>query len=149
MTQDTSQPVPQSKRLEVLDILRGFALLGILLANTGNYSLYQMQPSGIKARFPYPKINEFLDVFHYFLVTFWNWVFTDLLSKRVGRTTQLVLPPIVLPSGYRTHTRSSHLGRRHISILRLGGCAPAAVPQHGAAKIDFGGGLAHDLASAI
>ena len=65
MTQDTSQPVPQSKRLETLDILRGFALLGILLANTGNYSLYQMQPSGIKARFPYTKINEFLDAFHY------------------------------------------------------------------------------------
>jgi len=59
-----SNPVPPSQRLEILDILRGFALLGILLANSANFSLYFLQSDETKAAFPFPQADRFLDAFH-------------------------------------------------------------------------------------
>lgn len=47
-----SAPRPPARRLEVLDALRGVALLGVLLANLRDFSLYAFLPEAARAALP-------------------------------------------------------------------------------------------------
>ena len=56
----TSGPVDPGKRIEIIDILRGFALLGILLNNMLYFSGYSFLPFATMKQWPHFQLNEAL-----------------------------------------------------------------------------------------
>jgi uncharacterized protein len=58
-------PVQQQERAQILDILRGFALLGICIANAGYFSLYIFQKPEQLALLPTASIDTWLIHFQY------------------------------------------------------------------------------------
>ena len=63
-----TKPVDQKERAQILDILRGFALLGICLANAGYFSLYIFQkPDGLAALSTAP-VDNWLKWVHYIFI---------------------------------------------------------------------------------
>lgn len=69
MSQTTFSPVKPSERYIILDALRGFALLGICLANYPEFSLYTFQPADVAASMPSAGVDR--------IVRFWQYVFID------------------------------------------------------------------------
>ena len=61
-------PVSANERADVLDILRGFALLGILLANSAVFSQYIMQDPKVTATWPTAAADKILGWFHFAMV---------------------------------------------------------------------------------
>ena len=56
-TKDIS-PVKASERFAILDILRGFALLGICMANFPEFSLYNFLPQDISVPLKWNELNN-------------------------------------------------------------------------------------------
>lgn len=69
MSQTTFSPVKPSERYVILDALRGFALLGICLANYPEFSLYTFQPADVAASMPSAGVDR--------IVRFLQYVFID------------------------------------------------------------------------
>lgn len=69
MSQTTFSPVKPSERYIILDALRGFALLGICLANYPEFSLYTFQPADVAASMPSAGVDR--------IVRFLQYVFID------------------------------------------------------------------------
>lgn len=80
---EAQQPAPTShrNRAEILDILRGFALLGICVANYPFLSLYIFQTPEIMAAMPTATIDHWLKYFHF---TFIDGKFYTLFSLLFG-----------------------------------------------------------------
>lgn len=69
MSKTTFSPVKPSERYVILDALRGFALLGICLANYPEFSLYTFQPADVAASMPSAGVDR--------IVRFLQYVFID------------------------------------------------------------------------
>lgn len=80
-TTDSSIPLPQNERVTILDILRGFALLGIGLANYGTISLYFFQTPEMRSSMPTYEIDQWLI---YANTAFINGKFYSLFSLLFG-----------------------------------------------------------------
>lgn len=61
-------PVKPSERYIILDALRGFALLGICLANYPEFSLYTFQSSEIAAAMPSAGVDRIVHFLQYMMV---------------------------------------------------------------------------------
>lgn len=61
-------PVSASRRHIFLDALRGFALLGVCLANYPEFSLYTFQPDSVAAAMPGADIDTYVKFFQYLLI---------------------------------------------------------------------------------
>lgn len=68
MNQRTASPQPPNERADILDITRGFALLGICLANYFYFSLYIFQKKEFTTSLPSAGIDWWLNRLHYALV---------------------------------------------------------------------------------
>lgn len=69
MSKTNYSPVKPSERYVILDALRGFALLGICLANYPEFSLYTFQPAYVAASMPSAGVDR--------IVRFLQYVFID------------------------------------------------------------------------
>lgn len=69
MSKTNYSPVKPSERYVILDALRGFALLGICLANYPEFSLYTFQPADVAASMPSAGVDR--------IVRFLQYVFID------------------------------------------------------------------------
>ena len=58
-------PVHTNQRADILDVLRGFALLGICLANAGYFSLFIFQKPEQLALLPTAVADRWLKYFHF------------------------------------------------------------------------------------
>lgn len=74
-------PVSGKKRHVLLDALRGFALLGICLANYPEFSLFTFQPDGVVAEMPSVRTDS---VVHFLLYMFVDGKFYTLFSLLFG-----------------------------------------------------------------
>ena len=77
----TLGPVTQNKRVEILDVIRGFAIFGILLANIQSWSGYKFIPFEHLANLPHYDYNEIL---HYLFMFFIDTKFYSLFSILFG-----------------------------------------------------------------
>jgi uncharacterized protein len=77
----TLAPVTQSKRVEILDVIRGFAIFGILLANIQSWSGYKFIPFEHIATLAHYDYNEIL---HYLFMFFVDTKFYTLFSLLFG-----------------------------------------------------------------
>ena len=85
-TSDT--PVLPGERAEILDILRGFAILGIFLANSAVFSLYVFQDKSVQEALPGAGINQILQ---YFSQIFIDGKFYSLFSLLFGVGFSIIL----------------------------------------------------------
>lgn len=69
MNKNNLSPVKPSERYVILDALRGFALIGIILANYPEFSLYTFQPDAVAAAMPTAGVDR--------AVKFLQYVFVD------------------------------------------------------------------------
>ncbi len=74
-------PIHTNQRADILDILRGFALLGICLANAGVFSLFIFQKPEQLALFPTADADRWLNYFHF---AFIDGKFYSLFSLLFG-----------------------------------------------------------------
>lgn len=77
----TSLPVPQTERSDILDSLRGFALLGIFMANSAVFSMYAFLPFEQMQTLPTATPDLILTYFHF---TFVDGKFYSLFSLLFG-----------------------------------------------------------------
>jgi uncharacterized protein len=56
---------PLTERAEILDVLRGFALLGIIMANFYVFSLFTFIPPETMAAFPTARYDQWMGYFHF------------------------------------------------------------------------------------
>lgn len=92
MTEHTSAAstavVPAKKRFIVLDALRGFAILGICLANFPEFALYTFLPDSVTAAMPAAKADNIVRYVQYLLV---DGKFYTLFSLLFGIGFSLIL----------------------------------------------------------
>ena len=81
MTQASTSPTQLNERATILDILRGFALLGIFLANSAVFSLFVMQDSKVTDSYSTAGIDKWLGWFHF---AFIDGKFYSLFSLLFG-----------------------------------------------------------------
>jgi len=114
MRPDTNNPVSLVERADILDILRGIALLGICLANYPVFSLYIFQSSEVLEKMPTAMIDKWISYFHF---TFIDGKFYSLFSLLFGIGFSIIL--------LRTRTKGMGLSifYRRIVILLLMGLA--------------------------
>lgn len=83
-----STPVLPSERHDILDVLRGFAILGIFMANSGGFSLYVFLQDETKDAFSTHAIDNWLDMF---LTAFVEGKFYSLFSLLFGIGFTIIL----------------------------------------------------------
>lgn len=81
METSSNLPVSANERSDILDILRGFALAGICVANYSIFSLYAFQPEEVRAAMPTAAIDQWFIYFHF---TFIDGKFYSLFSLLFG-----------------------------------------------------------------
>lgn len=81
METKTLTPIPSNQRADILDILRGFALLGICLANYPAISMYVFQKPEVMAAMPTATIDTWVEYFH---LVFIEGKFYSLFSLLFG-----------------------------------------------------------------
>jgi len=84
----SNTPVLPGARAEILDVLRGFAILGIFLANSAVFSLYVFQEKSVQQAMPGAEINELL---RYFSQIFIDGKFYSLFSLLFGIGFSIIL----------------------------------------------------------
>ncbi|MEO6347600.1 MAG: hypothetical protein ABIO60_06785 [Aquaticitalea sp.] len=108
----TTSPISLSERADILDILRGIALLGICLANYPDFSLYVFQMPEVVAKMPTAMIDKCVAYFHFIFI---DGKFYGLFSLLFGIGFSIIL----------LRSRSKRLGltifyRRIIILLLMG-----------------------------
>lgn len=88
MQKTTYSPVKPSERYIILDALRGFALLGIILANYPEFSLYTFQPEEMAAAMPTAGIDRVVRYLQYVLV---DGKFYTLFSLLFGMGFSIII----------------------------------------------------------
>ncbi|HEY0092063.1 MAG TPA: DUF418 domain-containing protein, partial [Flavobacterium sp.] len=81
MKESAVLPIETGQRSDILDILRGFALLGICIANSGYFSMYIFQSEASRASMPFPLIDQWLKYFH---IAFVDGKFYSIFSMLFG-----------------------------------------------------------------
>src|ERR1051325_3304734 len=82
----TASPIQQSDRVVIVDIIRGFALIGVLIANFTGYN-YENLPSSV-----FDAISSPLDkALNNFNTVFFEWKFYTLFSILFGYGFGLIL----------------------------------------------------------
>lgn len=81
MNTELLSPVKSSERYIILDVLRGFAILGICMANYPEFSLYTFQPDDVMKSMPTAGIDS---VIRYLLYIFVDGKFYTLFSLLFG-----------------------------------------------------------------
>lgn len=81
MNLDSLSPVKSSERYVILDVLRGFAILGICMANYPEFSLYTFQPDYALKSMPTAEIDS---IIRYLLYVFVDGKFYTLFSLLFG-----------------------------------------------------------------
>lgn len=88
MQKTTYSPVKPSERYIILDALRGFALLGIILANYPEFSLYTFQPEEVAAAMPTAGVDRVVRYLQYVLV---DGKFYTLFSLLFGMGFSIII----------------------------------------------------------
>ena len=120
MQPTTAAPVSTKERSDILDILRGIALLGICIANYPMFSLYIFQKPEVQAAMPTAAIDKWLAYFHFAFV---DGKFYSLFSLLFGigfsiillRTTKAGKNPLAV--FYRRLFILMLIGLAHILLL--------------------------------
>ncbi|MCD8251403.1 MAG: DUF418 domain-containing protein [Phocaeicola dorei] len=81
MNTESLSPVKSSERYIILDVLRGFAILGICVANYPEFSLYTFQPDNMIKSMPTAEIDSMI---RYLLYVFVDGKFYTLFSLLFG-----------------------------------------------------------------
>lgn len=87
-SQSVGGPVDSKKRHVILDALRGFALLGICLANYPEFSLYSFLEEGAKEAFPTSEVDS---IVKWFLYIFIDGKFYTIFSLLFGIGFSIIL----------------------------------------------------------
>ena len=66
--QSTLTPVNSLERIQTIDILRGFALFGVLVANMKGFSLPLLAYFGLGGEWPLTRLDKIVDLFILFLI---------------------------------------------------------------------------------
>ena len=120
MPSQPSAPISQSERSDILDILRGIALLGICLANYPVISLYIFQPPELLMNMPTAGIDKWLAYFHFAFV---DGKFYSLFSLLFGIGFSIILTRneiagrSALPVFYRRLFILSLIGLSHALLI--------------------------------
>ena len=85
---NTAAPVSQNERAAILDMLRGFALLGIGIANYAVFSLYVYQTPETQKAFSTAAFDKWL---HYFATALVEGKFYSLFSLLFGIGFSIIL----------------------------------------------------------
>lgn len=88
MQKTTYSPVKPSERYIILDALRGFALLGIILANYPEFSLYTFKPEEVAAAMPTAGVDRVVRYLQYVLV---DGKFYTLFSLLFGMGFSIII----------------------------------------------------------
>lgn len=81
-------PFPLQDRARILDILRGIALLGIIIANYPVHSQWVMGGDTVQDAAPFPRLDEVLELIHF---TFIDGKFYSLFSLLFGIGFSIIL----------------------------------------------------------
>lgn len=84
----TTTPIAPDERAEILDVLRGIAILGIFLVNSAVFSLYVFQDKAVQQAMPGAEINT---VLKYFNQIFIDGKFYSLFSLLFGVGFSIIL----------------------------------------------------------
>lgn len=129
MEPSLNTPVSISERADILDILRGIALLGICLANYPVFSLYIFQTPETLATMPTASIDKWVDYFHFIFI---DGKFYSLFSLLFGIGFSIIL----------LRTKAKALGLsvfyRRIVILILMGLAHSLLLWQGDILLLYG-----------
>lgn len=113
-------PIQQSDRATILDVLRGFAILGIFIANSGGFSLYMFMEESSKNALFTASADHYTD---YFLTAFIDGKFYSLFSLLFGIGFTIILDrnessgKNPLPYFYRRVFLLALFGLAHIYLL--------------------------------
>lgn len=107
-------PVKASKRHIFLDALRGFALLGVCLANYPEFSLYTFQPDDVAASMPSAGVDRVVRFLQYFFV---DGKFYTLFSLLFG-----IGFSIIISHAAKRGVNGFRIFYRRMIILALIGC---------------------------
>lgn len=116
-------PVEAKKRFQILDVLRGLALLGICLANFPEFSLYTFQPREIIDAMPSASIDTVTKWFQYLLI---DGKFYTIFSILFGIGFSIILRNVGSRGGngftvfYRRMAGLALIGLLHLLLLWSG-----------------------------
>lgn len=116
-------PVIQQDRANILDVLRGIALLGICLANYPFFAMYVFQPPAVQASMPTATVDT---VVKYFQAAFIDGKFYSMFSLLFGIGFTIILQKIT-----KGGKQSLGIFYRRIIILLLIGLAHALILWEG------------------
>lgn len=105
---------PVKKRHLFLDSLRGFALLGVCLANYPEFSLYTFQPDEVAASMPSAGIDRIVKLLQYFFI---DGKFYTLFSLLFG-----IGFSIIISNAAQKGANGFRIFYRRMFILALIGC---------------------------
>lgn len=117
---NNSLPIQQSDRATILDVLRGFAILGIFIANSRGFSLYMFMEDATKQSLFTAQADQITD---YFLNAFVDGKFYSLFSLLFGIGFTIILDrneavgKNPLPYFYRRVFLLALFGLAHIFFL--------------------------------
>lgn len=124
MTPDNRlQPVQAKQRFQVLDVLRGIALLGICLANFPEFSLYTFQPQAVVEAMPSADIDRFS---RWLQLTFIDGKFYTIFSILFGIGFSIIISNVERRGGngfkvfYRRMFGLAVIGFLHLMLLWSG-----------------------------
>ena len=123
MTNNNLSPIRSSERYVILDALRGFAILGIALANFPEFSLYTFLPADDAAQLPASGGDRGLRYLLYLLV---DGKFYTLFSLLFGIGFSIILSNVTRKGGnalrvfYRRMALLALIGGLHLIFLWSG-----------------------------
>ncbi len=109
----TANPVSSKERVIILDSLRGFALLGICLANYPEFSLFTFQPADVVTSMPTAAVDRMVRYLLYFLV---DGKFYTIFSLLFG-----IGFSIILANAQKKQVNGFRIFYRRMTVLALFG----------------------------
>ena len=122
LTNDLS-PVKSSERFVILDVLRGFALLGIVIANFPEFSLYTFMSAEDTALLPFSAADRYVRYLLYFFI---DGKFYTIYSLLFGIGFSIILENVAKRGGnamrifYRRMIVLAFIGALHLMFIWSG-----------------------------
>lgn len=123
MSTEKLSPVQASERFVILDALRGFALLGIAMANFPEFSLYTFMSAEDAAELPFSEADRLL---RYLLYVFVDGKFYTIFSLLFGIGFSIILSNVTRKGGnalsvfYRRMILLAFIGFLHLMFIWSG-----------------------------